>query len=457
MLTVPRPFLRAFRALGRTCAGGRRHGLAPPLTVSCDRIDAVLTAYHGEVVLTGRWPGAADPFDPVALPGDVFDGAESPGDDPVTIAVVGRRAEVRWADHGGPRVETVAVTPPGPELAVPSDPTVLSPVPIAFVTALSEAGRTTSREANRYALNRVQVRGDTGDVIASDGVTAYWKTGFAFPFAETLLVPAMPLFGSAEWAKAATVAVGRTNHHLVVRAGPWTAFLRIAAGRFPDVSAVVPRTPRPTTVSLDPADAVALATGLPTLPGHRDEKRPVTLDLAPGRPPVVRGRDGASGETAEVVLSRSRVTNGPTRVAVDRAFLLRAVRLGCSTIRVAGADRPVVACGDDLTWLAATLPPDAIVAAHAPVAALVPANPRPHPASEARSPMKLPEPNGPARDRPDPADPGDPLAEAEALRSHLFEATQAAGRLVTMLKAKKKEQKTLATVYSSLKALNLGP
>jgi len=51
----------------------------------------------------------------------------------------------------------------------------------------------------------------------------------------------------------------------------------------------------------------------------------------------------------------------------------------------------------------------------------------------------------------------DPLAEAEALRSTLSDAAQHAARLVALLRNRKKEQKALSQVYSSLKSLNLGP
>ncbi len=71
--------------------------------------------------------------------------------------------------------------------------------------------------------------------------------------------------------------------------------------------------------------------------------------------------------------------------------------------------------------------------------------------------MKRPEQNGHPHDRAESSEVGDPLAEAEQLRASLFEATQTAGRLVALLKARKKEQKALASVYSSLKSLNLGP
>ena len=63
----------------------------------------------------------------------------------------------------------------------------------------------------------------------------------------------------------------------------------------------------------------------------------------------------------------------------------------------------------------------------------------------------------PPPERADPSEPNDPLLEAERLRTLLFEAMQSAGRLVTLLKSKRKEQKALATVYSSLKSLNLRP
>ena len=50
----------------------------------------------------------------------------------------------------------------------------------------------------------------------------------------------------------------------------------------------------------------------------------------------------------------------------------------------------------------------------------------------------------------------DPLVEAEALRNALGEAQHRLGRLLIALRSKKKEQKALNQVWSSLKSLNLG-
>ena len=64
-------------------------------------------------------------------------------------------------------------------------------------------------------------------------------------------------------------------------------------------------------------------------------------------------------------------------------------------------------------------------------------------------------PNG--RHDPPAADPPDPLAAAEELRAALADVLTKASRLVAALKSRKKEQRALSQVWSSLKALNLGP
>ena len=50
----------------------------------------------------------------------------------------------------------------------------------------------------------------------------------------------------------------------------------------------------------------------------------------------------------------------------------------------------------------------------------------------------------------------DPLVEAEALRGALSESLQRLGRLLIALRSRKKEQKALTQVWSSLKNLQRG-
>jgi hypothetical protein len=51
----------------------------------------------------------------------------------------------------------------------------------------------------------------------------------------------------------------------------------------------------------------------------------------------------------------------------------------------------------------------------------------------------------------------DPLAEAEALRAALADAAARAARLVAVLKHGRREKKAMASVWTSLRQLNLGP
>ena len=450
MLIIPRSMFRLLlRLLRRKCVVGRPRGPAPPLHFHSHPQGWIMAIHFEEVIFTAHVCTTSANFDSFSLPGDILDTIDGPGDEPVRLTLSKKRVEIHWNDRGVPQLLVVDAQPTKHER--PCEPATMSPMPIEFINALHEASRTTSRESSRFALHRLQIQGDRGDVMASDATTLYWHNGFSFPFTETILIPAIPLFGVPEWTKFQKLSVGKTERHLVVRSGPWTAFLLIdKAGRFPDVKSVVPNSALATTFDLDADDATRLRDRLPKLPGYRDDKQPITLDLVPGQPAVIRGRDEASGTVSEIVLSRSLVRNGPSKVSVDRAFLMRAIPLKCLTIRVAGSDKPIVACNDRITWLAASLHPSSIVPSstagntlETSTIAVLAKGP----------PMKLPEPN----DRNDSTEPTDPLAEAEQLRAFLGDATQAASRLVAMLKTKKKEQKALATVYSSLKSLNLGP
>jgi len=258
------------------------------------------------------------------------------------------------------------------------------------------------------------------------------------------------------------VTVGRTAAALWVAAGPWAVVLPVDPhGRFPDVTAVVPRVGSGTVVGLDAGDAAALRDALPDLPGAADDDRPVTLDLD-GRV-VVRGRDGDTGVTKTLRLTRSPVAGLPVRVAVDRTTLLRALALGCHTVRVGPGGKVVAAEGGDTTLLVAALDPDVVVApgdslTHSGAAATPPAT-----ASNERRMAVRHETNGhppPPADRADAgggAEPPDPLVEAEALRAALGEVFGRAGRLVAALKQARGEKKVLARVWAGLKQLNLHP
>ena len=292
------------------------------------------------------------------------------------------------------------------------------------------------------------LQGQVGRVVGTDGKVALLWTGFPLPFADDVLIPALPVFGPKPLARLADVKLGRTPTQLVVTAGPWAVWLPVdTKAKYPDVAGVVPRH-APATVRIDPSDAAALLPVLPGLPGGDHELRPVTLDV--DRVVRVRGRcEGGErvGETREALLARSIISGPAVRVVLDRRVLARALALGCHTARLT-PDKPAVLEGNDRTLLAAPLDPALL----APPAADAPAATPSHPAPERRPPVK-PETNGHVPPRGDPAE---PLELAEELRAALSDAAGIAARLVAALRHGKKEKKVLSALMTNLKQLNLG-
>lgn len=452
MILMTRVTARDFRAAFSRCLSGRPRGPAPPIVIRFAGGTRTIACTTGDgVVLTHTAP-ADERDDLLVLPADFLGEVEGGTDEGVKLDRSSKlRGVLHWHTGSKPRTLPVELLLPGKHHELPTPP-ALTPVPARVLDALHECGRTAARESGRYALSKVQVRGTAGRVVGTDGKAAVLYGGFTLPFAGAVLVPAVPVFG-LKFVSRGEVRVGRTSTQLVIAAGAWTVWLPAdTTGRYPDVAAVVPRSP-PTTVTIDERDAAAVLKVLSGLPGKDDENRPVTLDA--NGTLTVRGRDADSGETREVALPGSSVVGPAVRTALDRRVFARLLSLGCRTLKLT-PDKPAVAEGDGIVFVAAGLDP-ALVAppAEGPpreTAALVPV-PKPQPTAHERSrPVPTPETNGHAPR----GDPADPLDLAEDLRAALADAATKAARLVSALRQSKKEKKALSAVLTNLKQLNLG-
>ena len=445
MILFTRAVARDFRVLFGRCVAGRPRGPAPPVVIQITDDVRTLAATTAEgVTLTHTSPAPKEADDLLVLPAAVLTEVEGSTDEAVALDRETKlRGVVRWPGGGEPRTLPVELILPGRQhefTAVPA----LSTVPATLLAALHECGRTAAKESGRFALSKVQLQGKAGRVVGTDGKVALLWTGFTLPFADDVLVPALPVFGAKPLACLADVKIGRTATHLVVAAGAWAVWLPAdTRAKYPDVAGVVPRH-APATVRIDPSDVAALLPVLPGLPGGDHELRPVTLDT--GTVVRVRGR-AEGGETREVLLERSTCSGAPVRVALDRRVLARALVLGCRTARLT-PDRPVALEGTDRTLVAAPLDPALI----APRATNHPETTTPPTDLERRPPVK-PETNGHTPPR---GDPTDPLELAEELRAALSDAAGVAARLVAALRQGKKEKKVLSALMTNLKQLNLG-
>jgi hypothetical protein len=467
VIELPRALARDFRAvLRRSLADAVLRGPLPAVLCRAGPGGRSLYAGLGELAVCHHQPGDF-PVAELAFPGSVLAAFEGGPSQPVALEEVQPgRGRARWEEGGAVRSAEFPTVRPETVAPFPDRPELLTPVPDGFLAALGEAALTTAEPGStRLSLSRVQLRGRGGAVVATDGRQLLVQSGFPLPWTDDLLVPRVPAFAGRLLSGATPVAVGRTETHVLVQAGPWTFALAIdVKARYPDVRDVIPRpNARTTHLRLDPADAALLLKALPGLPGHDEHNRPVTLDLGPR--PAVRAESGAAVE--EIDLSRSAVQGPPLRLATDRRCLLRALRLGFLEVEAGPEERPLVCrdAGRTYLWMYLTageaLPPTPAGPAAVPCDAS-PATPE-HVSNPTRRIQTMPRPaqNGNAPHDDVPAAPNGAraveadletlLAEGEALRGLLQEAHGRLGRLLAGLKHHRRQAKAVETALASLR------
>jgi hypothetical protein len=302
----------------------------------------------------------------------------------------------------------------------------------------------------------LQFRGQAGEIAGTDGRQLLLWGGFALPFREDLLAPAVPIFGGRELAEEQDVRIGRTAKHVAVAAGPWTVWLAVdAESPYPDVMAVIPSSSG--KLVIDDADAAALLQDLQRRPNSGVEVVPVVLDL--GLRSVVRWPEGTPGRKTPLFLSHSTFSGPATAVKLDPQYLTRALSLGFREMHSASTDSPVLFRDEHRRYVIANIgpipAPAAALAETTALAAPPPASPSPSPQHSGVS-MNTERNGGPAAENPTADDALDPLTEAEALRVALTEVIRRTGRLIVSLRRFQKQRRALHSAWTSLKDLRVG-
>jgi hypothetical protein len=363
-------------------------------------------------------------------------------------------------------------------------------LPGDLLDALVEAGKTGEDGSRRYALDCIRLRGTGHDVGASDGRQLLIWGGFPFPWTDDVLIRRSPVFSCKELSRDQPISVGKTDTHVVFRAGPWTLYCEIQTGaRFPRLDEAVPDAQATaTTLRLDPGDAEFLREALDRLPGADERFAPLTVDCN-GRI-ALRTRSAEQGQTTELVLSRSRYTGSPVRLNTDRHFLERALRLGFPEIAIVDAKSPLVCrdrsriyCWQPLSHESALEPTDDVTRIESPP----PSNPaaiRPDEPPRARTtvsrPTRATKDNAPANgvtDSPTSGATTNPtngvasgtanghatpentepttlaalIQEAEGLHETISTVKSLAGRLILALRRYRRREKLVASTLASLR------
>jgi hypothetical protein len=412
-----------------------------------------LRASGEEVGLTMRLPPRDGCEGQVAFPGELLSEFEGGTDTDVILELVAGKSQARWDDRGVPKVSSFDLIDAERIPALPSIPRRLTHMPPTFLKILDDACRTASRETVRLSLNRIQLRGKAGQIVATDGKQLLVQGGLNLPFGADLLVPALPVFGTREVANAMPIGLGRSDGRVLIRAGIWCLDLKIDGNsRFPKVESVIPSDPHPTCLVLSDADATHLIDAVPGLPDADNKDAPITLDL--GKQVLVRAK-GQNGAT-ELLLSNSSVTGSACRVSVNRQLLFRALRLGFRSIEVHAPDKPLVARDGERLMVFVTFDPTFVVQPSPDdvrIATTATGIARVDPSTE-RTPTVTTSNNG---NQTQTTDKPDPLVEAEALRTALQEALNCSNRLIASLRQYRKQRKVVQSAMASLRQLQLNP
>jgi hypothetical protein len=344
MITLSRRQARRLRAVFRRSVLGITHrGHVPPLILHADPAAGLrVRHHHAHLAVECLLPGTDRPAEAIALPLEALADVEGRAETSVVLeAAAPGRTVARWEDRGIPQAREYAVPAPLGLPPFPEAPAAFAPCAEGLLEALDAAGETGTDDSTRYALNCIQLRAGTFGVVATDGHQVLAQGGFRFPWSGDLLVRRSPIFTSKELPRDRPIEVGKTDSHVVLRAGPWTLSLAIQTDvRFPRVDDLIQGAGEPRTrLRLAPEDAAFLEQALDRLPGAEEHLAPVTVDLN-GRV-AVRARAEGQDRPTELILCRSGFSGAPVRLHTNRAFLARAVRLGFREVEVFGTSDPL--------------------------------------------------------------------------------------------------------------------
>ncbi len=270
------------------------------------------------------------------------------GDD-IDVNVDGPSAMLSWHVKGIPQQMSAKSSVP-PDDFMPSTPDEFGTFQTALFDALVDAGQCVDKESINY-LRGLCLRGETGQVIATDRHQALIQDGFSFPWKGDVLCPVSKIFGAKELRKIDdTVMVGARNTWIFFEIGNVSICLKELNGRYPRLDQFTQNVDNHSWLEINPADASFVAERLASLPGKKDREFPVYIHLNDNI--LVRGHDQKRHTATELRMTRSRYEGDDAMMAVNRHYLKNALDFGITRLGIDSKDTtPLVGYGDGKTFI----------------------------------------------------------------------------------------------------------
>ncbi|MGE0608432.1 MAG: hypothetical protein AB7O62_15155 [Pirellulales bacterium] len=350
MIDISRSLLRQVRSLFRKAGIGKMPGVGQPLQIAAGYDGLFIRGQTADRAIEFHQPDELRP-ESLLLPAQFLDDCEG-RQGTVTLDNGDQdRPTASWTERGVPQLVSYSLESRADSWSFPDEPTNWRENSAELLAGLRAAAATTESASGRYALDCLELRGDSGTITATDGRQAYWHGGLSFPWTESLLLPVSAVWRSSELTELADWRIGQTGDWIVLRSGSWTLWQRVNRdGRFPRLDEVLPKGEPTARLELDAVDADFLAQALCKLPCHDPDNRPLTIDL--NGHVALRAKD-TEGRTTEVRLARSRYSGAALAISTNRNYFERAVQRGLHQLAVHGDENIAVASNGcrKLLWM----------------------------------------------------------------------------------------------------------
>ncbi len=281
------------------------------------------------------------------------------------------------------------------------------PLDEAFKQTLKEALETASTDSSRYVLNGACL--DITDkaahhVVGTDARHLYSANSFDFRIPESLIIPTQKF---VVWAGFQEDGPWKLRMLPAVKADPedkkadktkeeppwlqidsdhWTYIARAIDGKYPNWRQVVPSDMAQwNRILLAPESVQMMQQAVPLLPGGDTSTQTVVLEVAANRL-WVKGRGRDDKEDTRMAVPDAQLFGKPFEIALNRTYLLRALRFGFHEIRIQDELSPLVFLTPNKTMVVSPVRLDC-------AATPVPATPVPPVVGEQTAAVQNPSPN----------------------------------------------------------------
>jgi hypothetical protein len=226
MISITRNLARQLHTVFRRSLNLPTRGPGSPVTFQTGSNGLCVRARTHDAAVEYHIPGSHND-DEIVAPFELLNDCKGAKHDEVQLETTGGGQVIAGWTDGIPQVMQYDPPLQRDHKEFPVVPKEMAENPGSLMTALHHAMETADAEATRYATNYVQLDGNQGRIVATDGRHVLVQSGFTFPWNDQVLIPRRTAFGCKELSSNEPVLIGKSEDWATIQVGPWTFHLRI--------------------------------------------------------------------------------------------------------------------------------------------------------------------------------------------------------------------------------------